>query len=228
MCSLNTRDMLFSDRVRAFSRALFLSEPGTGQNGFWSYSIGLKWICHGFLVHFGEIRFLIPYRRGLPTIRFDGAAIESINVNEEITRNRQNHSLLPNRIYLPSIKSNGYNKMDLKNSYANTEVYESHNLRQVRPCLCFYRRCYLFGFFNVLNRYLFCFTQFQWWQFLLLEFLENSWLSSLKFAFPLSKPCVFSRNLSLSLSCVSTSFTGPFPVVLLTLVDNFFQPCQEF
>ena len=28
--------------------------------------------------------------------------------------------------------------------------------------------------FNVLNRYLFCFTQFQWWQFLLLEFLENS------------------------------------------------------
>ena len=35
-----------------------------------------------------------------------------LNVNEEITRNGQNHSLLPNRIYLPRIKSNGYNKMD--------------------------------------------------------------------------------------------------------------------
>ena len=37
-----------------------------------------------------------------------------LNVNEEITRNRQNHSLLPNRIYLPGIKSNGYNKMDFE------------------------------------------------------------------------------------------------------------------
>lgn len=77
-----------------------------------------------------------------------------------------------------------------------------------------------FASFNVLNRYLFCFTQFQRWQFLLLEFLENSWLSSLKFAFPKSKPCVFSRNLPLNLSYGSTSFTGPFLVVLLTLVDK--------
>ena len=65
-------------------------------------------------------------------------------------------------------------KWTLKNSQASTEVYESHNLLQVRPHLCFYRHCYLFGFFNVLNGYLFCFTQFQWWKFLLLEFLENS------------------------------------------------------
>ena len=34
MRSLIARGMLFSDRVRAFWRALFLSEPGTGQNGF--------------------------------------------------------------------------------------------------------------------------------------------------------------------------------------------------
>ena len=38
-----------------------------------------------------------------------------LNVNEEITPNRQNHGfLLPNRIYLPSIKSNGYNTMDFE------------------------------------------------------------------------------------------------------------------
>ena len=38
-----------------------------------------------------------------------------LNINEEITPNRQNHSfLLPNRIYLPSIKSNGYNTMDFE------------------------------------------------------------------------------------------------------------------
>lgn len=93
--SLNARDKLFSDIVFALSE-----EPYFCRSLKQGKTV-LKWICQGCLVHyFCKIRFLMRYE---------------LNVNEEITPNRQNHSfLLPNRIYLPSIKSNGYNKMDFE------------------------------------------------------------------------------------------------------------------
>lgn len=97
----------------------------------------LKWICHGCLVHFCEIRFLMRYELKLLLI-------------DKITA-----FYCPTEYICQALNQTVTIKWTLKNSQASTEVYESHNLLQVRPYLCFYRHCYLFGFINVLNGYCF-------------------------------------------------------------------------